>query len=73
MKLPINLFPPEIIKQYNLLPLVHDVNYVYMETQKGVCGLPQAGRLADDQLKTHLQNMDMFTATKRIDFGLTKL
>ena len=55
MKLPINLFPPEIIEQYNLLPLVHDDNHVYMEIRKCMYGLPQAGRLANDQLKKHLQ------------------
>ena len=55
MKLPINLFPPEIVEQYNLFPLVHDDDHVYMEIKKGMYGLPQAGRLANDQLKQHLQ------------------
>ena len=55
MKLPINLFPPEIVKQYNLLPLVHDDDHVYTEIQKCMYGLLQAGRLANDQLKQHLQ------------------
>ena len=55
VKLPINLFPPDIISQYKLLPLVHDDDHVYMEIQKGMYRLPQAGRLANDQLKKHLQ------------------
>ena len=64
MKLPINLFPPEIIEQYNLLPLVHDDNHVYMEILKGMYGLPQAGKLANDQLKTHLQKFGYIHSDK---------
>ena len=55
MKLPINLFPPEIVKRYDLLSFVHYDEHIYMEIQKGMYGLPQAGRLANDQLKKHLQ------------------
>jgi hypothetical protein len=49
MKLPIKLIPQESIDQYHLLDLVHD-GYVYIEIRKGMPGLKQAGRIANDQL-----------------------
>ena len=55
MKLPIDIIPQEIIDQYNLLPLVHTDNHVYLEITKGMYGLPQAGRIANDQLREHLE------------------
>jgi hypothetical protein len=46
MRIPTKLIPHEIIDQYNLLPLVSD-RHVYIEVQKGMYGLPQAGILAN--------------------------
>jgi hypothetical protein len=46
MRIPTKLFPHEIIEQYNLLPLVSD-GHIYIEVQKGMYGLPQAGILAN--------------------------
>ena len=57
MKLPIKLIPEEIVKQYNLLPLVSD-GYIYLEIRKGMPGLKQAGRIANDRLQTHLAKYD---------------
>jgi hypothetical protein len=37
--IPIKLIPQDIIEQYTLLPLVSD-GHVYIEVQKGMCGLP---------------------------------
>ncbi len=53
MKMRITLFPTEIIKQYNLLPLVHQ-GFVYIEPQKGMYGLPQTGILASKLLQKQL-------------------
>ncbi len=53
MKLPFNLLPDEIIKQYKLLPLVHNGS-ITVEILKGMYGLPQAGKLANQQLTIHL-------------------
>jgi hypothetical protein len=50
MRLPINLIPDEIIREYNLLPLNHN-GYVYIEIRKGMCGLPQTGILTQNLLK----------------------
>jgi hypothetical protein len=53
MRIPIKLIPQEIIDQYNLLPLVSD-GHVYIEVQKGMYGLPQAGILANQLLARRL-------------------
>jgi hypothetical protein len=49
MRIPFKLIPREIIVPYNLLPLVSD-DHVYIEVQKGMYGLPQAGILANQLL-----------------------
>ena len=49
MRVSIWLLPDAIIEQYNLKPLFHN-GFVYVEIRKGMYGLPQAGRLANDQL-----------------------
>ncbi|KAI2493168.1 Reverse transcriptase (RNA-dependent DNA polymerase) [Fragilaria crotonensis] len=49
MRIPIGLIPDVIIELYNLLPLVHN-GHVFVEIRRGMYGLPQAGRLANDQL-----------------------
>jgi hypothetical protein len=53
MKVPIHLFPDAIRQHYQLDPLLHNGG-IYVEIQKGMYGLPQAGRLANDELITHL-------------------
>jgi hypothetical protein len=46
LRIPIKLIPLEIIIQYALLPLV-SYGHIYIEVQKGMYGLPQAGILAN--------------------------
>jgi hypothetical protein len=53
MRIPLKLTPQEMIVQYNLLPLVSD-GHVYIEVQKGMYGLPQAGILANQLLVRRL-------------------
>ena len=43
------------IEQYNLTELVHTDDYVYTEVRGGMYGLPQAGRLAYDDLIMHME------------------
>ena len=50
MKINIAQIPDEIISEYNLKGKVHIDGYVYIEIQKGMYGLPQAGMLANKQL-----------------------
>ena len=54
MKLVLDFFPEEIIEQYDLRSLVCPNDWIYMEIRKGMPGLKQAGRIANDQLKIHL-------------------
>jgi hypothetical protein len=53
LRIPIKLIHLEIITQYALLPLVSDGN-IYIEVQKGMYGLPQAGILANLLLSKRL-------------------
>jgi hypothetical protein len=54
VRLPIEGIPPISIIEHNLLPLVHK-GYVYAEVRRGMYGLlPQAGRIANDQLTAFL-------------------
>ena len=45
--------PEEFIKEYNLLPMVHN-GWIYFEIVRGCYGLPQSGMLANNQLRTRL-------------------
>jgi hypothetical protein len=49
MCIPVSVIPDEIMLECNLAKLVHN-KHVYVEIRKGMCGLPQAGRLANDRL-----------------------
>ena len=53
MKLPLDIITEELIQQCNLRNLAHK-GFVYMEIQKGMYGLPQAGKIANGELKLHL-------------------
>ena len=50
MKIPIAQITDEIITEYNLRNKVHTDGAVYIEIQKGMYGLPQAGMLANKLL-----------------------
>jgi hypothetical protein len=79
MRIPIKIIPQEIIDQYNLIPLVSD-GHVYIEVQKGMFGLPQAGilynKLLARRLTIHGYHQTKFTpclwqhATRPIQFTL---
>ena len=49
MKIPVALTPQEIIDECKLPPLVHK-DHVFVEINKGMYGLPQAGLLANQLL-----------------------
>jgi hypothetical protein len=49
MRIPTSQIPKKIFDQYNLGPLVHN-GAVYVEIRKGMYGLPQAGKIANDKL-----------------------
>ena len=55
MKIPLDIIPEEIIQHYNLIKLAHK-GFLYMEIQKGMYGLPQAGKISNNKLKLHIDN-----------------
>ena len=54
-----DLLPDEIIEQYKLHQLTYQ-GRIYCRIDRGMYGLPQAGKLAYDQLKTHMQKYGYF-------------
>ena len=54
MKLPLSMFPQEIVQQYNLKDLVAADGYIYMKISKGILGLKQAGRIASNRLTKNM-------------------
>ena len=54
MRLKKDIIPQEIIEQYDLLDIVSEDEWVYMEIMKGIYGLPQTGILVNKKLTSHL-------------------
>ena len=63
MRLNLSYLPDDVIKHYNLTQKVTSDSYVYLEVQKGMYGLPQAGILAHKLLETRL-NDEGYTQAK---------
>ena len=54
IRIPMNIIPEDIIEQYNLRAYEHN-GFVYARVDKGMYGLPQAGRVASDVLIPRLK------------------
>ena len=54
MRMKLDMFPEDVIEEYNLRDKVEPNSYVYIEVRKGMYGLPQAGLLAQKLLKKRL-------------------
>ena len=72
MKLPLDIIPEEIIQQYNLRNLSQK-GYIYMEIQKDMYGLPQAGKISNDKPKLHLAKFGYEPAPITQVYGGNKL
>ena len=59
VQLSLTIIPQEIIDKYRLDTLARN-GVLFMEIQKKMPGLKQAGRLAHDRLKTHLSKDEYF-------------
>ena len=57
MRLPIKIISQEIIENYNLSDIVND-GWVYTKIVRGMYGLPQAGKIANDLLKKYWSGSD---------------
>lgn len=53
MRLPLNIIPEEVVARYKLRTIAHE-GWIYIEIQKGMYGLPQAGILAHKLLVKRL-------------------
>jgi hypothetical protein len=62
-RIKLELFPEDVIDEYNLRSLVDDKGYIFCEVQRGMYGLPQAGILAQEQLEIKL-NKAGYTQSK---------
>ena len=54
MRIPVHIVPKEIVERYKLKGLEHN-GYYYVEINKGMYGLPQAGKIANDLLVLRLK------------------
>ena len=53
MKMSLYMIPKEIISRYQLRSLASD-GWIFMKIRKGMAGLKQAGRIANNRLRLHL-------------------
>jgi hypothetical protein len=53
MRIHVKHIPKDVQLRYNIAHLIHN-DYIIMEVSKGIYGLPQAGKLAQDRLIKHL-------------------
>jgi hypothetical protein len=62
MRIPLKLIPQEIIHNYKLLHMVSK-DYVYVEINKGMYGLPQAGLFANKLIQCQLAKYRFYQAS----------
>ena len=62
MRLPISIIPDESISKYNVLSLVHNV-FVNIRINKGMYGLPRAGKIAHDKFVRDLAPFEYHPTT----------
>ena len=55
MRIKLDMFPDDVIGEYNLRDKVEPNGFVYIEVRKGMYGLPQAGLLAQKMLSKRLK------------------
>ena len=64
MKIQFSEIPPDVAAHYKLENLVHTDGYVYIEIQKGMPGLKQAGKIVKERLTKHLANYGYFPCAR---------
>jgi len=67
-KMKIDLFPEDIIEEYNWRSKVDDKGFAHCKVRRGMYGLPQAGLLAQKQLIKRL-NKAGYTQSKSLCQG----
>ena len=69
MCIPVALIPQEIIDEYHLQEKVHD-GFVVIQINKGMCGLPQAGILANKLIAHQLAKQGYFQMPRMPGFWM---
>jgi hypothetical protein len=59
MHILLNMIPPEILEEYNLLSLAHN-DFIYVKIKQGMYGLPQARILAQKLLAKRLAKLGYY-------------
>ena len=72
MRMALKDIPEEIIEQYHLRTMASD-SWVYMQIEKGMPGLKQAGKIANDRLKSTWLNTVIYPSPVHPHFGNTLL
>jgi hypothetical protein len=72
MKIRLQWIPQEIVDQYNLMSIVNNDGYVYVEIGKGMYGLKQAACIAYDCLVTLLAPTATIPSATHPDYGSTQ-
>ena len=54
------MFPQEIIEHYGLDDKADDKGYIFCKVNRGMYGLPQAGKLAQDRLSKSLNEVGYY-------------
>ena len=62
MKIKLTDIPQEIIDEYHLMDIAID-GWVYIEISKGMYGLPQSGKIAQEQLEKRLNKKGYYQST----------
>ena len=64
MKIKLSEIPPDVAAHYNLENLVHTKEYVYVEIRKGMPGLKQDEKIANERLTKHLAKYGYFPCAR---------
>jgi hypothetical protein len=62
-RMKLDLFPEDIIEEYNLRDIVDSSGHIHCEVKRGMYGLPQAGLLAQQQLIKRLNKAGYIQST----------
>ena len=68
MRMPLKLMPEEIVKKYNLKELEND-GWIYIKIVRGMYGLPQAGKIANELLKSVWEKVGITLLTSHQEYG----
>ena len=72
LRMNINHFPEDVIAHYQLNKKVDANGYLYVRVEKGMYGLPQAGKIAQKLLEEQLADEDYHQSTTTPEYWTHK-